>query len=247
VFFYAGAGKWHISYAKSKSANSPAVLIARLGGAHASYDGLLPDEWTMTAPSVAARITRVRHRNDADDAGTTWSIRLDHRRPFSAGAENIGGNEGFAINITAPRSQPLHCRHRQAHLDFTVPDQWYVEMTRDCGVLSPEPIAITPDVGSNAAVQVFPGTDQGSLVNGIPSATSTSVINGRQAVTSQTTDDQSGAWQYKVAIAWDNNTAVSIVGVTRPAGRLSPQRATLTEAEIQTAVDSIAQSATYLP
>jgi hypothetical protein len=246
VFFFAGAGQWHIGYANSKPANAPATLIVRLDGAHASYDGLLPDEWTLTAPSVASRITRVRHRNDANDPGTTWSIRLDRKRPFTASTEDIGGNAGFAINIAAPQPGPLHCRLPDAHLDFTVPDHWYVEMTRDCGLLSPEPIAITPNVGNNGAVQVFP-TDEAKLVNGTTTVTSRAIINGRAAVTSYTADDQSPAQQYEIAITWDANTAVSIVGVTQPPGRVAPQRPALTVEQIQTVVDAIAQSATYVP
>jgi hypothetical protein len=245
VFFFAGAGKWHIGYTNSKSANSPATLIVHLDGAHASYDGLLSDEWPLTAPSVASRITRVRHRNDANDPGTTWSIRLDHKRPFTASSENIGGNAGFAINIAASQPGPLHCHVPDAHLDYVVPDNWYVEMTRDCQLLSPEPIAITPNVGSSLAVQVLPSP--GGLVNGTPTVTSTTVINGRHAETSMTIDHQTGARQYKVVIDWNSDTAISIAGFTRSPSPGAPQRSALTDLQVQTAVDAIAQSAIYIP
>jgi hypothetical protein len=78
-------------------------------------------------------------------------------------------------------------------------------------------------------------------------ATSTIVINGRQAVTSWADDDQSSARQYKVVIAWDADSIIGIAGVTQPPGRNAPPRAPLSDLQLQTAVDGIAQSATYVP
>jgi hypothetical protein len=253
LYFTAGAGKWSLHYASDGSK----TLIARLDGAHAfvgNGSGYLQDTYTPDALSVIRELTRIRHRNDGQDPGTTWSIRLDQRRPFTAGTTTIGGTRVFAINVVA-WSGALRCR-LHPHIEVTIPEGWYVDTTDGCALWGPEPIARKTAVGSNAAVQLIAGSDFGDrgiqLVDGPLGESSrvdlgTVTINERQATRTLFSDAPSASdvyQEYQVVIRWNPATTVVVAGLTRPFPAASPTRAPISLTDLQGIVDTIASSAT---
>jgi hypothetical protein len=252
VYFLAGAGKWNVRY----SSGTSTTLIARLGGAHAYVGtGVIPDTYKLDSPSVVTEMTRLRHPNDGDDPGTTWSIRLDHRYSFNAGQTTIGGSSVFAINVVAP-SDTLQCRVAP-NINITIPTDWYTGTVDTCHFLSPSPIVRTPFVGDNAAVHLVTGL-QVSHIQDIGGAggqvtqkdLGTLTINGRQATRTLSTNTTPGSGvytEYQVVIQWDPETALVISGVTRPFPPQAPSRAPINLADLKTAIDAIADSATPVP
>jgi hypothetical protein len=254
VYFLAGAGKWNVRYSSATST----TLIARLGGAHA-YDssggGFIPDTYELDRPSAVTEMHRMRHQNDADDPGTTWSIQLDERRRFTAGQTKIGGTSVFAVNIDAP-SDGLQCRVAP-NIDITIPSGWFADTLTPCHALSPEPIARKPFVGDSAAVHLMTGLkvehiqDLGGFGGKVEQHDlGAFTVNGRPAtrtVFTNTTPDSGVYEEYQVVIQWDSETSLVISGVTRPFPPNAPSRSPVELTELQGVVDAIANSAAPVP
>jgi hypothetical protein len=251
VFFLAGPGTWHIAYRSNKDRSDPSIIMeVRLAGAHAAREAPFPpDDANYGSPSVVSRITRVRHRNDGDDQGTTWSIRLDRRRAYTAGVETIGESQGFAINIAAPQSAPLRCQMPAQHLAFTVPDRWFYDMTWGCSMLNPGPIVVTPPQGSNISTRVMASPSQGvDFINGTETGTSLTSLNGRTAVINTIESHQTNKHEYQIVLTWDDGGHVSFMGITPLAGSAAPSRDVSSDRLlVQQGVQAIANSATHVP
>jgi hypothetical protein len=251
VFFLAGPGKWHIAYRPNKHRSDPSIIMeVRLGGAHAAREAPFPpDDANYESPSVVSRVTRVRHRNDGDDRGTTWLIRLDRRRAYTAGVETIGGSQGFAINIAAPQTEPLRCHVPALHLAFTVPDGWFYDMTWGCPMLNPGPIVVTPPQGSNISTRVMASPSQGvDFINGTETSTDTTSLNGRAAVINTIESHQTNKHEYQIVLTWDDGSYVSFMGINPLAGSATPSHDISNDpVQVQQGVQAIANSATYVP
>lgn len=254
VSFLAGAGTWNIRYSSATST----TLILRLDGAHAytsNGGGFIPDTYDLDRPSVVTAMQRVRHQNDADDAGTTWSIELDERRPFTAGQATVGGTSVFAVNVAAP-ADGLRCRVTE-NIDIAIPPDWFADTLTPCHSLSPEPIAYTPFVGDSAAVHVMTGLKVEHIrdLGGFGGREAQEdlgafTISGRPATRTifRNTTPSSGVYEeYQVVIQWDADTSLVISGVTRPFPPNAPSRAPIDLGELQVVVDEIASSASAAP